>query len=68
MDAVTGRSLPPGHQPYDPLNGIRVGALVGVILGAVVTLVVDLGVWPLVGGAVVGGIAGFRFERRESGR
>lgn len=68
MGSVTRRRFPPGRQPYDPLNGIRVGALAGAILGAIVTLLVDFGPWPLVGGALGGGIVGFRFERRSSKR
>ena len=64
MHDVKDRRFPPGRQPYDVLNGMRIGALVGVILGAVITAIWDLGVWPILIGAVVFGLVGFTYERR----
>jgi len=58
------RRFTPGRQPYDVLNGMRVGALVGVIVGAVVTAIWDLGVWPILVGAIVVGAFGYGYERR----
>jgi len=59
--------LPPGRQPYDRLNGLRVGALVGAILGAIAAVPTGL-LWLIVPGAAVGGAAGWWYERRRSGR
>lgn len=64
MLPVSDRRFPPGRQPYDLFNGMRIGALVGVILGAVLTALWDLGVWPILAGAVVFGAVGFAYERR----
>lgn len=58
--------LRPGRQPYDPLNGLRVGGLAGGVLGAIVTAVASLGhPWLVVGGVLIGGAIGYWFERRE---
>ncbi len=57
-----GSKLPPGRQPYDPLNGLRVGALAGALLGAVVAAVTGAG-WLILVGAIVGAIAGYVRER-----
>ena len=56
--------LPPGHQPYDRLNGVRIGALAGGLVGALVGAVTHLP-WLLVAGAVVGGAAGFFVATRR---
>lgn len=59
--------LQPGRQPYDPLNGFRVGALTGALLGAVATAMTGTGtVWLVVVGAVIGGAIGFRTESRST--
>ena len=56
--------LPPGHQPYDPLNGLRVGAFAGIALGAVGAALTRIG-WLLLIGAVVGAVAGYVTERNR---
>ena len=38
MDESDDYRLPPGRQPYDVLNGLRIGALVGGIVGAIVLI------------------------------
>ncbi len=58
--------LPPGRQLYDPLNGLRVGALAGGLIGAIVTAVTSIAfVWLVVAGAVLGGAVGYWYERRR---
>ena len=60
-------SYPPGRQPYDALVGMRVGGLAGAILGGILTAVLGAGfVWLILAGAVVGGVAGYMWERRAS--
>jgi hypothetical protein len=60
--------LPPGHQPYDALNGLRVGGLAGALLGAVVTAVTTVGlVWLVPVGAVAGAAAGYLYQRGRTG-
>lgn len=58
--------LPAGTQPYDPLNGVRVGALAGGVLGGLIGLLLSwLTPWLVVGGAVVGAYLGYRREKRR---
>ena len=58
--------LPPGRQPYDPLNGLRVGALSGGLMGAIATFATGAGyAWLVLVGAGVGGAVGYWFERRS---
>lgn len=58
------RRLPAGTQPYDPLNGIRVGALVGGVIAAIVAVAIGFpSFWAALGGAVAGGVLGYRIER-----
>jgi hypothetical protein len=57
-----GYRLPPGRQPYDPLNGLRIGAFAGGILGAIAAGVTRF-VWFLPAGAVLGGAVGYLSER-----
>jgi len=60
------RRVPPGSQPYDALNGLRVGALAGALAGAGVTAIVGTGAaWTVLVGAAMGGAVGFRSERRR---
>lgn len=59
------RSLAAGVQPYDALNGARIGAFSGGVLGAVPSLVFGTGVsWLIVIGAVAGGVLGYVYVRR----
>ena len=59
--------LPPGRQPYDPLNGLRVGALVGAFLGTAATAVSSVtSVWLVLVGAAIGGVIGYAVERQQS--
>jgi uncharacterized protein YcfJ len=58
--------LPRGRQPYDPLNGMRVGAVAGGLLGVIVTALTSIGfVWLVALGAVAGGVLGYRYEKRR---
>jgi hypothetical protein len=58
--------LPPGRQPYDPLNGLRVGALSGGLTGAVAAVVIGpVYAWLVLVGAVAGGAIGYWYERRS---
>jgi uncharacterized protein YcfJ len=60
------RPLPSGRQPYDPLNGLRVGALSGGLMGAVATATTSAGyAWLVLVGAVAGGATGYWYERRR---
>jgi hypothetical protein len=58
--------LRPGQQPYDPLNGLRVGGLAGGIVGGVATAVTSVdNAWLVVAGALVGGAIGYLSEKRR---
>ena len=57
--------LPPGRQPYDALNGLRVGALAGAVLGFVIAVLSPLGAWVLFVTAAVGAAVGYWSERRS---
>ena len=66
MDESEDYQLPPGRQPYDVLNGLRIGALVGGILGAIVMVVSTWdSLWVLLVGAAIGGGVGLLYERRK---
>lgn len=66
MDESEEYRLPPGRQPYDVLNGLRIGALVGGILAAIVMVVTSFdSLWVLLVGAVIGGATGYLYERRR---
>lgn len=61
--------LPPGHQPYDPLNGIRIGAIAGGLVGIGVAALTGFGgIGTVVVAAAIGGSAGYAYQRRERGR
>jgi hypothetical protein len=62
MGLMDDKPLPPGHQPYDPLNGLRVGALAGGLLGAPLTALTR-SPWFVIGGAGLGAVAGYLRER-----
>ena len=59
--------LPPGVQPYDALNGFRVGAFAGALLGAIPTFIVATP-WFVIGGALLGGVAGYLTQRKRLDR
>jgi len=58
--------LPPGHPPWEPINGIRIGGLAGLLLGGLLAVVVDTN--PLafiIAGAVAGAIVGYLVAKRQ---
>lgn len=58
-----------GRQPYDALNGLRIGAVAGALLGAIVALLVGQAmVWLILVAGAIGGFLGYRFERRQIDR
>jgi len=55
-----------GHQPWDPINGMRVGGLTGGLLGGILMAVVGIAApWPILTGAVVGGAVGYFDQQRR---
>lgn len=54
--------LPSGRQPYDTLNGARVGALAGAIIGAATTLIGGPA-WLIFPGAALGALGGYWYQR-----
>lgn len=57
---------PPGWQWYDPLNGLRVGALAGGVIGAVIAAVWSpVGFWLVIVTAAAGGGIGMMWVRRR---
>jgi hypothetical protein len=58
--------LPPGRQPYDMLNGFRIGALAGGLMGALGAAVTNTRVvWVVLVGAAAGAVIGYWTERRR---
>lgn len=57
--------LPPGRQPYDPLNGLRVGALTGGIIGAVIAGFTDIGIWFVFLTAIAAAAIGYWMQKRK---
>lgn len=69
-DGVMAKSpderFPAGRQPYDAMNGIRIGALAGGILGITATALLSFStIWLMILGAIVGAAAGYRWERQK---
>ncbi len=66
MDSGPETRLPAGHQPYDALNGMRVGAVAGGLLGAFAAALTGFGgIWLVAGAAVAAGAVGYLYERRR---
>jgi predicted MFS family arabinose efflux permease len=58
--------LPPGREPWDPVNGLRIGAFTGAVIGAV--LIALSGVasfWIVAGCGAIGGGVGYWAEKRK---
>ena len=57
---------PEGHQPWDPINGMRVGSFTGALVGAGAALIVGSAfLWFIFGGAAVGGAIGYFEQKRK---
>ena len=66
MSSSDDPSVPSGHEPHDPLNGIRVGALIGGLFGALITALTSVAnAWLVFIGAAVGAIVGCRSQRKR---
>lgn len=60
------RSLPPGSQPYDPANGLRIGGFAGGLAGAGLTVLLGPGAaWAIFVGAAVGAATGYGIARQR---
>lgn len=57
--------LAPGRQPWDPANGLRLGAFVGALLGGGVVAVGYTHFWIVAAGATIGGAVGYWSEKRK---
>lgn len=58
--------LPAGRPPWDPINGLRVGAFAGGAIGLIVTVLAGTSnVALILIGMAVGGIAGYWSEKRK---
>lgn len=60
--------LPQGVQPYDRLNGLRIGALTGGVIALFPAIFLGGAPFWLVGGALVGGLGGYVWDRRSHPR
>lgn len=69
MGRKRASALPPGRQPYDPANGLRVGGFTGGLTAAVVSVALSLPpVATVAAGTLIGAAAGYVTERRKLGR
>jgi len=60
---------PAGVQPYDTMNGVRIGAIVGGIVGVgAAVLVGGAFAWLVIIGGGAGGAVGYVWERRAIAR
>ncbi len=64
MSGNTPSRLPPGRQPYDALNGLRIGAFAGLALGATAAALTRIA-WLLMIGTIAGALVGYVWERRR---
>ncbi len=61
-----GPRIPSNPEPHDPLNGIRVGALIGGLFGALITALTSVAnAWLVFIGAAVGAAVGYRSQRKR---
>ena len=59
MGAMTNKTRP-GHPPWEPINGIRIGGFTGLVAGAVVAAIVSTAELAfIVGFAIVGAVVGW---------
>lgn len=60
--------LPAGHQPYESLVAVRVGAIAGALAGGAAAVAAGTAeVWFILAGTLIGAAAGFRFHSRNPG-
>lgn len=68
MAATRRAPLPQGRQPWDPVNGLRIGALAGALVGAAAgALFGFLELW-VIAVTAAGGAIGWRSEKRKQSR
>ncbi len=57
---------PEGRQPWDPINGVRVGGLVGALIGGGVAAILGAAAgWLIGGGAALGAAVGYFDQKRR---
>ena len=63
--AMTNKTRP-GHPPWEPFNGMRIGGFTGVVIGAIIAALVSTAELAIIVGlAVVGAIVGWVVASRE---
>ena len=63
------RLLRPGQQPYDALNGIRIGAIAGALVGIIALALIGMGgPVAVILLSVAGGVIGYAWERGDRRR
>jgi hypothetical protein len=68
MEPERDARLPPGHQPYDLLNGLRIGAVAGGLLGVGIAAITGFGgIGTVAVAAAPGGGAGYVCQKRDRG-
>ncbi len=69
MSDTRNDRLPAGRQPYDRLNGARIGAIVGGIFAVVLIAVTGpASFWWVIGGVAGGAALGYGYQAREEHR